>query len=64
MNDQISLAYSVQPDGTNSYALSVIPAEGDMRSINMSSLGADQTDTAFILAINHAIAEYRAAKGF
>jgi hypothetical protein len=64
MNDQISLAYSVQADGTTSYALSVIPAEGGMRSINMSSLGADQTDTAFILAINQAIADYRADKGF
>jgi hypothetical protein len=64
MNDQISLAYSVQPDGTTSYALSVIPDGGDMRSVNLSSLGADQTDTEFMLAINHAIAEYRAAKGF
>ena len=64
MNEQTSLAFSVQPDGTASYALSVIPEGGEMRSINLSSLGADATDSVFIAAVQTAIAEYRASKGF
>jgi hypothetical protein len=64
MNEQISLAYSVQPDGTASYALSVIPENGEMRSINLSSLGAGANDSAFIAAVQTAIADYRTAKGF
>jgi hypothetical protein len=66
MNEQISLAYSVQPDGTASYALSVVPQDdpASVRSLNLSSLGGDPADLAFIAAVNAAISDYRAAKGF
>jgi hypothetical protein len=64
MNEQISLAYSVQLDGTASYALSVMPEDGEIRSLNLSSLGGDPTDLSFITAVNQAIADYRTAKGF
>jgi hypothetical protein len=66
MNEQSSLAYSVQPDGTASYALSVVPQDdpASARSLNLSSLGGDPTDLAFIAAVNAAISDYRAAKGF
>jgi hypothetical protein len=66
MNEQISLAYSVQPDGTASYALSVVPQDdpASVRSLNLSSLGGDHTDLAFIAAVNAVISDYRAAKGF
>jgi hypothetical protein len=66
MSEQISLAYSVQPDGITSYALSVVPQNDpeSARSLNLSSLGGDLTDLAFIAAVNAAISDYRAAKGF
>ena len=63
MNEQTSLAFSVQPDGTASYALSITDDTGT-RAINLSSLGADTTDIAFIAAVNAAIANYRTDKGF
>jgi hypothetical protein len=64
MNEQVSLAYSVQLDGTASYALSIMPEGGEMRNINLSSLGADAIDSAFITSVNQVIADYRTAKGF
>jgi hypothetical protein len=64
MNEQISLAFSVQIDGTASYALSITPEGEDTRSVNLSSLGADATDLCFIASVNQVIAEYRTAKGF
>ncbi len=64
MNEQLSLAYSVQPDGTVSYALSVIPENGEIRSINLCSLGANEVDHAFISAMQTAITDYRASKEF
>jgi hypothetical protein len=66
MNEQISLAYNVQPDGITSYALSVVPQDdpASARSLNLSSLGGDPTDLAFIEAVNKSISDYRAAKGF
>ena len=66
MNEQISLAYSVQPDGTASYALSVVPRDdpASVRSLNLSSLGGDPIDLAFIEAVNKSISDYRSAKGF
>jgi hypothetical protein len=62
--EQISLAFSVQIDGTASYALSITPEGGETRSVNLSSLGAGETDLSFIASINQAIADYRTAKGF
>ena len=66
MNEQVSFAYSVQPDGAASYALSVIPQDApeQARSLNLSSLGGDATDLAFIAALNSVIADYRTVKGF
>lgn len=66
MSEQISLAYSVQPDGTASYALSVVPQEdpASTRSLNLSSLGGNPEDLAFIESVNKCISDYRAAKGF
>jgi hypothetical protein len=66
MNEQISLAYSVQPDGNASYALSVVPQDdpASARSLNLSSLGGDPTALAFIAAVNAAISDYRSIKGF
>lgn len=64
MHKQVSLAFSVQVDGTASYALSVTGEDGQMRNLNLSSLGGDATDLAFIASVNQAIAEYRASKGF
>jgi len=66
--EQISLAYSLQPDGSSSYALSVIPqTDGAVPiAINLASAGvqAGSPDEAFITAINSALAAYREAKGF
>jgi hypothetical protein len=66
MNEQISLAYSVQLDGTASYALSVVPQDDPSasRSLNLSSLGGNPDDLAFIESVNKCISDYRAAKGF
>ena len=66
MSEQISLAYSVQTDGTSSYALSIVPQDdpASARSLNLSSVGGDPIDLSFITAVNTAISEYLAAKGF
>jgi hypothetical protein len=68
MNEQISLAFSLQPDGSSSYALTVIP-QTEMAvpfAINLASMGvADGSpDADFIEAIVAALASYRASKGF
>lgn len=71
MNEQVSLAYSVQPDGTTSVAISVIPINEDgsiapdrLLSANLSSASASEQDAALIQAISTALASYRSVRGF
>jgi hypothetical protein len=67
MNEQISLAYSIQPDGSSSYALSIIPQTDGAPpiAINLASAGVQtgSPDETFIAAINSALAAYRTSKG-
>jgi hypothetical protein len=65
MNEQISLAYSLQPDGSSSiaFSISVIDGSGESKNINTSSLSGNAIDLKFIASINEAIGAYREEKG-
>lgn len=70
MNEQISLAYSVQLLGTSSIAFSIIPSKEDgslntetMISANISAPSEGSPEAAFLIAISEAVSAFRAAKG-
>jgi hypothetical protein len=71
MNEQISLAYSVQSSGSSSIAFSVIPTgEGGalnteiMVTANISSPAAGSPEALLLSSVSEAVAAFRAAKGF
>jgi hypothetical protein len=70
MNEQISLAYSLQPSGTSSIALSIIPTEDGslntaaMLSANISSPSVGSPEAILLASVSEAVAAFRSAKGF
>jgi hypothetical protein len=70
MNEQISLAFSVQPTGTVSVSISVIPINEDgniasdrLLSANISSVSASEQEEALIGAITTALSSFRSVRG-
>jgi hypothetical protein len=70
MNEQISLAYSLQPTGKSSIALSVIPLDSEgtmnmngMASANISAPAAGSPEAALLASVSEAVAAFRSAKG-
>jgi len=70
MNEQVSLAFSIQPDGTTSVSISVIPINGDgsiasdrLLSANISSVSASEQEAALISAIGTALSSFRTLRG-
>jgi hypothetical protein len=71
MNEQISLAFSVQPDGTASAAFSAIPTNIDgslntdgMKSANIYNPTNGSPEAALLSAVSAAISTFKTAKGF
>jgi len=68
--EQISLAYSLQPDGSSSIAFSAIPIKEDgslntdaMACANISAPPSGSPESEFIASVSSAVEAFRAAKG-
>jgi hypothetical protein len=69
MNEQISLAFSVQPLGYSSTSISIIPTKEDgslntdaIASVNIASPVAGSPEAVLIESISTALSDYRTAK--
>jgi hypothetical protein len=70
MNEQISLAFSVQPTGYITTSLSIIPTKEDgslntdaIVSVNIASPVAGSPEESLLESIRNSLSDYRAVKG-
>lgn len=70
MNEQISLAYSVQPSGASSVAFSIIPLREDgalntdaMFTANISSPAESSPESVLLASVASVVSAFRASKG-
>jgi hypothetical protein len=70
MNEQVSLAFSVQPSGYSSTSISIIPKKEDgslnteaIVSVNIASPVSGSPEAILIESISMALSDYRTAKG-
>jgi hypothetical protein len=69
MNEQISLAFSVQPSGYTSTSISIIPKKEDgslntdaIVSVNIASPVAGSPEAILVESIRNSLSDYRTAK--